>query len=616
MIEQDLFQGSFADFALPTQLQEGLERMGYEKPTRVQSETFQPVCQKQDLIVQSHTGSGKTLAFLLPLAMQIDTDVTTPSVLILTPTRELTQQVYRQMQQLGQATQIKSLAAYGGASLQQQIEALQQGVHMVVATPGRCKDLMNRGELCVDSVANCVLDEADEMLSRGFWQDVTEILDRLPTPRQTLLFSATLPPEIQQVCEQLMNKPLHIDLSQQPSSKACIDHLLYLENSVWPKPRNLLYMLELAQAKQGIIFCNRRSDTGLIERYLRNFGYHVRALNGDMPQTVREKALQETRDGELDFLVATDIAARGIDISSLSHVFNYGLPESEEVYVHRIGRTGRMGKKGVAISLAHSCNLPYLDRLSSRYELTFARHEFPDEQEILKLQAQRLLASLVQQAKNVECGQYQALATMLLSQQQAADAVAFLLRSHFAAASAAADTKQDSEAQQPSHAQEGNRSRRRDSAERKAKTPRTQRSSRKTAQKEDADSSQESDQPPDEQRSSRSSRSKRGTEEVLSRKKRQSLRSEKPVRLYINLGKADGFPDLVTLAYYLSNESNVDLGCFTGVGSVREASSHVEIDPQQADQVLEAFQGKSFEDKTLICERAQRTRGAGRSSRR
>ena len=439
-MNKELFQGNFEDFGLPAPLQEALGKMGYDRPTCVQNEAFQPVSQGKDVIVQSHTGSGKTLAFLLPLVTKMDAKTRTPNLLVLTPTRELAQQVYRQMEQLGETTQLKSLAVYGGSSVQEQIRALRKGVHVVIATPGRCKDLLQRGELSPAAIRYCVLDEADEMLSRGFWEDVTEILDCLPSPRQTLLFSATLPKEIQKISQHLMQDPLHINLTKQQSSTTSVEHILYVENSAWPKPRNLLYILELEKAKQSIVFCNRRSETGLIERYLRHFGYAVRSLNGDMPQTVRENALQEIRDGNLDFLVATDVAARGIDISDLSHVFNYGLPEGEEAYVHRTGRTGRMGKQGKAISLVHPRNLAYVNRLKSRYKLTFSQREFPDEQKILGLQAHRLLANLLHRAKHAELGQYQTLAQSMLKQEHATDAFAFLLRSHFATTPTGSDT--------------------------------------------------------------------------------------------------------------------------------------------------------------------------------
>ncbi|MEM7589245.1 MAG: DEAD/DEAH box helicase [Myxococcota bacterium] len=611
-MNKDLFQGNFEDFELPTPLQEALGQMGYEKPTRVQSETFQPISQGKDVIVQSHTGSGKTLAFLLPLVTKVDAKAHTPSILVLTPTRELTQQVYKQLQQLGQATQVKSLAVYGGTSLQQQIQALQEGVHVVIATPGRCKDLLQRGELSPDAIRHCVLDEADEMLSRGFWEDVTEILDRLPTPRQTLLFSATLPGEIQQVCQHLMQDPLHVDLTQQQSSTTCIDHILYVENSSWPKPRNLLYILEIEKAKQSIIFCNRRSDTGLIERYLRNFGYTVRALNGDMPQSVRENALQEIRDGNLDFLVATDIAARGIDISDLSHVFNYGLPESEEAYVHRTGRTGRMGKQGVAISLAHPRNLAYVDRLKTRYELTFSQREFPDEQNILHLQAQRLLAHVMHRAKNVEFGQYQALAQSMLKQEQAVNAFAFLLRSHFVTPSASshAAAHQTSSAQKPVRTKSSTHSRERQDAD-EAQATATRHAKKRDSRQGSRETPHDKCDKPGEVRDRQLISSNRTSSQP--NKKTRPLRSAKPVRLYVNLGKADGFADLVSLAYYLSQESNVDLGCFTGVGNVRDTSSHVEVDPQEAEQVLSALKDSSYKDKKLVCERA---RGPGRFTTR
>ncbi len=637
--DDGLFQGSFDDFLLPIAIRKGITQAGYERPTLVQNKTFTPVHSGRDVVVRSPTGSGKTAAFLLPLAAKLEIEAPTdqdvpkdkeddqasplrdsqdngdavvPAVLILAPTRELAGQICSECQKLGHYANLKILAVYGGASLEKQVEALRQGVHIVVATPGRLKDLMQRGAFKPASIRHCVLDEADEMLSKGFWDDVLHILDALPRQRQLLLFSATLPEQIRKACSYLMREPIHVDLSQENTTPADVTHVFYMENDAWPKPRNLLYMLELAGASQGIIFCNRRDETELLERYLSNFSYRACALNGDMSQRVREKALESIRSGKFDFLVATDVAARGIDISRLSHVFNYGMPESEEVYVHRTGRTGRMGRKGAAVNLIRRKDLAYVDRLKESFDLSVTQNQFPPEQEILAQQSSRVLEVLETQAKHVECGQYLPLATAMLGKDQAAQALAFLLRSYHASKS----SPLASFSQAPDQADFSPRDDRRRSGSRTMSSVPSRSRQGDGASRDSRSSTQTETRPPPrgQRRELSSEQSTQAVDAGNDRTSRPQPLAHTPTRLYINLGKDNGFADLVSLAYAMSEYSGVDLGKFTGVGNMREQSSHVEVDTDCAQKVMTELNGRSHNDKTITCQLAHSVRASGASS--
>ena len=275
-----------------------------------------------------------------------------------------------------------------------QTQALQAGAEVIVGTPGRVYDHIRRGSLKLDQTRIAVLDEADEMLSAGFFEEVTRILDHLPPDRQTLLFSATVPPDIEHLAAKYLRSPETILLSGDVYTVEHIHNVIYYVVDQYPKPRNLLYLLEREDPDSAIIFCNLRTDTELIANVLNRNGLDAEMLNGDLPQKERERVMGKVKRGELKFMVATDIAARGIDISDLSHVINYSLPEDPSVYLHRVGRTGRIGKKGTAISLVSGAELVTLTALERNFSIQFEQRKLPTPDEAKSLWIERQMKEL------------------------------------------------------------------------------------------------------------------------------------------------------------------------------------------------------------------------------
>ncbi len=372
---------SFADLPLSEELRKGIAERGYTQPTPVQAAVFAPIMAGHDLICRSKTGTGKTAAFGIPLLERIPAGARKASALVLCNTRELALQVAQEIEALGKYKDLKVVAIYGGAGMGQQTDDLLHGAEVIVGTPGRVYDHIRRGNLKLASTRICVLDEADEMLSAGFYEEVTKILDYLPGDRQTLLFSATVPPDIEHLAQKYLRNPETILLSGDVFTVEHIHNVLYHLVDQYPKPRNLLYLIEREDPESAIIFCNLRTDTELVANVLNRNGLDAEMLNGDLPQKERERVMAKVKHGEVRFMVATDIAARGIDISDLSHVINYSLPEDPAVYLHRVGRTGRMSKKGTAISLVSGAELNTLGVLEKRYGIQFEERKLPTPEE-------------------------------------------------------------------------------------------------------------------------------------------------------------------------------------------------------------------------------------------
>ena len=376
---------SFADLPLSEELRRGIADRGYTTPTPVQAAVIGPILAGHDLICRSKTGTGKTAAFGIPLLERIPGGTRKASALVLCNTRELALQVSQELEGLARHKNISVIAVYGGAPMGVQTDALRAGAEVIVGTPGRVYDHIRRGTLKLDQTRIAVLDEADEMLSAGFYEEVTRILDHLPPDRQTLLFSATVPPDIDQLAAKYLRNPETILLSGDVFTVEHIKNVIYYVVDQYPKPRNLLYLLEREDPESAIIFCNTRTDTELIANVLNRNGLDAEMLNGDLPQKERERVMGKVKRGELKFMVATDIAARGIDISDLSHVINYSLPEDPSVYLHRVGRTGRIGKKGTAISLVSGAELVTLTALERNFGIQFEKRSLPTPEEAKSL---------------------------------------------------------------------------------------------------------------------------------------------------------------------------------------------------------------------------------------
>src|SRR5262245_16186074 len=385
---------SFADLPLSDELRRGIADRGYVTPTPVQAAVFGPILAGRDVICRSKTGTGKTAAFGIPLLERIPGGTRKATALVLCNTRELALQVAQELTALARHKNVSVVAVYGGAPMGAQTQALQAGAEVIVGTPGRVYDHIRRGSLKLDQTRIAVLDEADEMLSAGFYEEVTRILDHLPPDRQTLLFSATVPPDIEQLATKYLRNPETILLSGDVFTVEHIHNVLYHLVDQYPKPRNLLYLIEREDPESAIIFCNLRTDTELVANVLNRNGLDAEMLNGDLPQKERERVMAKVKRGEVRFMVATDIAARGIDISDLSHVLNYSLPEDPAVFLHRVGRTGRMGKKGTSLSIVSGGDIHTLSALQKKFGIIFEEKKLPTPEEARRVWTERHVAEL------------------------------------------------------------------------------------------------------------------------------------------------------------------------------------------------------------------------------
>jgi ATP-dependent RNA helicase DeaD len=342
---------SFASLGLSEARVKHLENMGYAEPTAIQAEAIPHLLSGRDLIGQAQTGTGKTAAFALPLMEQLDASNPAVQVLVLTPTRELAMQVCQAMRGFRIDGRPKVLAIYGGQSIDRQQEQLRRGTQIVVGTPGRVLDMLNRGSLSLQSLGWLVLDEADEMLNMGFIQDVEKILSKAPSNRQTAFFSATMAPAIRELATKFLQSPVTVTVQSPKASPQQIQQVSYIVPRGWSKVRALQPILELEDPETAIIFVRTRRTAGDLTRQLQASGYSVDEYHGDLSQSQRERLMLRFRQQQVKLVVATDIAARGLHVDDLTHVINFDMPDAMESYVHRIGRTGRAGKKGVAISL-------------------------------------------------------------------------------------------------------------------------------------------------------------------------------------------------------------------------------------------------------------------------
>lgn len=343
---------SFDELGLSDSMLETLKRIGYEKPSPVQAGVIPLVLDEYDVIGQARTGTGKTAAFAIPILEQLDMEVRKPKpqALILAPTRELAVQVEREICRLA-SDEVRTVCLYGGKPIRGQINRLNEGCHVVVGTPGRVIDHLNRGTLNVDQLWFVVLDEADRMLDIGFRPDIERILRRCPKERQSLLLSATLPPAILYLAKKYMYRPKVINFSKNHVAADTIDQF-YITVPTEMKFEILVKLLQREDPEQAIIFCRTKLGTErLYRKLLKESDFKdVGTIHGDMNQSGRERMLKNFRSGQVRYLVATDVVGRGIDISNISHIINFDIPTLSEDYVHRVGRTGRMGKTGVAFS--------------------------------------------------------------------------------------------------------------------------------------------------------------------------------------------------------------------------------------------------------------------------
>ncbi len=356
MDDLDRTTEGFAALGLRAETLAALETLGYEEPTPIQQQAIPPLIAGRDLLGQAATGTGKTAAFALPALEHIDAasrGPATPIALILVPTRELAMQVSEAIFKYGARLGVKVVPIYGGQPISRQLQLLDRGVHVVVATPGRAVDHIGRGSLPLDGVKVVVLDEADEMLDMGFADDLETILGATPEERQTVLFSATMPPRINAIAKRYQRDPVRIEIGKGNArpTKALIRQSAYVVLRSH-KAAALARILDVESPGATLVFCRTRGEVDQLTATMNGRGYRAEALHGGMDQAKRERVISRLRDGSAELLIATDVAARGLDIDVLTHVVNYDVPSAAESYVHRIGRVGRAGREGVAITLA------------------------------------------------------------------------------------------------------------------------------------------------------------------------------------------------------------------------------------------------------------------------
>jgi ATP-dependent RNA helicase DeaD len=382
---------------LPDRVQQAMRATGWKDLMDVQKQAIPYVLAERDLIVQSRTGSGKTGAFLLPLFEVLDAQRNEPQALILTPTRELAKQIYEEFEQMKTATRetfdLEAVLVYGGVGYGPQIRAFKQGVQVIIGTPGRVLDHLNKKNLILDKLDVLILDEADEMLSMGFYPDMKEIKSFLPDDRISCLFSATVPPKVRALGNEFLRDPSFLSLSTGQVSVEEIEHRYYIVDKM-DKDRALTRLIEWENPESAIVFCNTKREVEYLTNFLSNYGYHASDISGDLSQKDREKAMKQIRDGKLRFLVATDVAARGIDISELSHVFQYDAPDDPDWYIHRSGRTARAGRSGTAITLVAFDEEFKVKNVEKEYGVDFTKGELPDEDALGERVAERLATLL------------------------------------------------------------------------------------------------------------------------------------------------------------------------------------------------------------------------------
>lgn len=389
--EQTLPVITLAD--LPAPLQQAATRAGWPSLMPVQAKAIPYLLARRDVMVQSRTGSGKTGAFILPILHRINAARPVCQALVLVPTRELARQVAHEAELLSGGT-VRTAAVYGGVGYGPQLEALRAGAHLVVGTPGRVLDHLLRRNLTLDHLELLIFDEADRMLSMGFYPDMKKVQRYLPRRDfNSCMFSATFPPYVMRLVSEFLRQPDFLSLSHDHVHVAEVEHAYYIVPGM-DKDRSLIRIIEVENPASAIIFCNTKTKVHYVTVVLQRFGYDADELSSDLAQSARDKVLARVREGTLKFLVATDVAARGLDIPELSHVIQYEPPDELEAYIHRAGRTGRAGASGVAISLVTQVERFELERIGKRYSIDLVKRPLPGDAEVEAIVSQRVIALL------------------------------------------------------------------------------------------------------------------------------------------------------------------------------------------------------------------------------
>jgi ATP-dependent RNA helicase DeaD len=598
-------EASFDSLGLSEPVRRAVAEHGYERPTPVQVSSYAPIRAGKDVIVRSKTGTGKTAAFAMPMLDRIPDGRRKVSALVMCPTRELAIQVGEEFEALAKHKDLSVVTIYGGASMGAQLEKLSAGAEIVVGTPGRIFDHIKRKTLRLEECMVSCLDEADEMLNMGFFEEVTRILDHLPESCQQLLFSATVPADIEQIIRQYLTEPETILLSGDEYSVENINNILYDAVDDYPKPRNLLYMLEAEEPSTAIIFCNTRNDTSLVTAVLNRNGYDADLLNGDLPQTERERVMAKVKRGEVRFMVATDIAARGIDISDLSHVVNYSLPEDPAVFLHRVGRTGRIGKKGTSLSIISGAEIHTLSVLEKKFGLVFERKKLPPPEDARRRWTDRHVAELKEAMSASIFEAYIPLAQELRSRPDGEYLTSFALKYFFTHHRIEMMT----DLQKAEHKREEHERKERHEAHKEVRrehAPRSDREPRRGRER-------ERDHDRGERRPVREDRGPRPLEiEMVAAASAGGEPSEAPAeaagqqraRIFLSFGEQDGADEAKVREAVASLAPGVELRTV----EIRRGHSFLEVAPEAIDGAVTALNGKDWNGKPLTAEKARRRR--------
>lgn len=386
---------TFEELGLNSSLLKSLKKMGFEEPTPIQQKAIPYLLkEKSDFVGLAQTGTGKTAAFGLPLLNSIDTKSKLPQGLVICPTRELCLQITKDLETFSSNMDAKMVAVYGGSDIRKQIQTIKSGVSIIVATPGRLVDLINRKAVRLENVHWAVLDEADEMLNMGFKEDIDTILDETPDDKNTWLFSATMPKEVAQIAKNYMTEPMEISVGEKNQTNKNIDHIYFVVKER-DRYAALKRLIDFNTNIYGLIFCRTRRETAHVAEKLSKDGYDAEPLHGDLSQAQRDRVMRRFRDRSLQILVATDVAARGIDVDDITHVINYNLPDETENYTHRSGRTARAGKKGESLVLINTRESHKIRMIESKTNTKMIRGYIPQPQEICELQLMKLVDNVV-----------------------------------------------------------------------------------------------------------------------------------------------------------------------------------------------------------------------------
>ncbi len=553
-MSEEIKKKTFRELGLSDKTLSAVEKKGFEEPSEIQALCIPLLLEEgTEVIGQAETGTGKTAAFALPILETVDEEKKSVQALILTPTRELALQVAEEINSLKGGRDIECTPIYGGASMENQIRKLRKGVQVVVGTPGRILDHIRRGTLDLSALIFMVLDEADEMLDMGFIEDIEEVLKVVPENRRMLMFSATIPPQIQKLASSFMKNPQTVRTQKREATTRNADQI-YFEVREADKLEALTRIIDRNSSFYGVIFCRTKNQCDEVGRILQQRGYDAEALHGDLSQREREIILRKMREKTIRILVATDVAARGLDIQDLTHVINYSLPQDPEIYIHRVGRTGRAGKEGTAITFITPSEARRFSYIKKASKAEIRKEEIPTPGEVVERKKELILEELTSAIGEETGREYTEIAEKLLAGGESITVLSSLLH-HFYRDSL--DIRQYKDIQQ----------------QKEKKNTKIRESEKKTKERKDR-------------------------ERPYDRIKTPSMDDGGVTRLFIARGRNDGITkkDLVAIIYDQTGVRDRDLMDI----QVMDDYSFINAPYDTAEHILEVFRDRKYDGKTII----------------